>query len=138
MTLSQTNSNKSTNEASSPKKSLTDIEESKMWIYETGSQQTKIVRKEDLQTSYKSQSIFTKIQLRSAKNAILSGSHAAEPSFIPIKVHAGRKHVDVILPENKERGLGSMQIASVTVPWSVFMRTSVMRQETSLYITSKC
>lgn len=68
----------------------------------------------------------------------LTDNPGKEPSYFEIPVPAGKRHLNVILPEDTKRGLGPSQIATVSVPWSVFVQTSLFKNPTSLYVTTRC
>lgn len=58
-------------------------------------------------------------------------------TVIKIPVPAGKKYLDIIVPGDEARGLGPSHIASVSVPWSVFVQTSVFNHPAVLYVTSR-
>lgn len=69
---------------------------------------------------------------------LVAANSGSESSCFEIPVPAGKRYLDIVMPEDKARGLGPSQIASVSVPWSVFVRTSVFKDPAVLYVTTRC
>jgi len=101
----------------SPLKTLSDIEDRTILVYETEKHESRQVSRDKLKDSYKAK-------------------HATEPVFLMVPIEPYRKRVDVILPG--EKGLGPIRIASVSIPWKVFIKTSILRHPDTLYVTARC
>ncbi|KAI9148698.1 hypothetical protein HJFPF1_10739 [Paramyrothecium foliicola] len=71
----------------SPLKTLSDIEDRTMFVYETEKHESRQVKRDKLQDFYKVK-------------------HATEPVFLMVPIEPYRKRVDVILPG--EKGLGEL------------------------------
>jgi hypothetical protein len=63
---------------------------------------------------------------------------AKEPTFLPVSIRQGTRNVDVVLPADQEHSLGATQIASVPIPWTVFLKNSLSRNRRVLYVTGRC
>ncbi len=61
-----------------------------------------------------------------------------QPTFVELPVKRGSKHVAVNSPNDRESGLGSAQIASVTIPLSMFLKNSLLGLHESVYVTARC
>lgn len=110
-------------------------EASKIWVYETDSQQSRTIRREELRAISPGTSPVSGTFTSTNFGTVKAGT---EPLFFEIPVPAGKRYLDITMPEDKDRGLGPSQIASVSVPWSVFVRTSLFKDPAVLYVTSRC
>jgi hypothetical protein len=119
------------------RKGLAEIEEENMLVYETETQQSRKIKRRALQASYQSTSSLSLLQ-GLCMLILRQETKAKEPTFLPVSIRQGTRNVDVVLPADQEHSLGATQIASVPIPWTVFLKNSLSRNRRVLYVTGRC
>lgn len=127
-----TDSNKREKDGRPHRKARNKDEAPKIWVYETDSQRSRTVR----QTPPAPPGTFGTFEKGRNSTKFQPGVDGAP--YFKLEVPAGKRHMDIVMPEDKVSGLGPSQIASVSVPWSVFVKTSVFKNPAFLYVTPRC
>lgn len=126
------------------RQSLKEIKEADLLVYETDQQKLRVIKCKDLKDSYGERQtqilVLPLLRFGGADCDQCQGDDSATLLFRAIPIEPGERRVDIIMPADdpSSKGLGQTCIASIQIPWGIFLMTSILRQHKNVYITNSC